>query len=231
MDTRTPPWVFVPGLDFSREDQLATPRVGSAQLGLLRGLDVDVMKLLARRLAVTPQVVPTAWPSLEKDLMANRFDVILCGWTPNPRSPAGIVASDAYCTWGLLIAARTGDVGIQRYADLAGRKVGHFNDPAVLRSLSALGHANFEARDDPGELFDELRSGALDAVVFDSLYVRWRVANDSAFRVVGEPLNRLGYHAGLRKTDAALVKKVQVIVRELAGSAEMEEIRRRWEGP
>ena len=82
-----------------------------------------------------------------------------------------------------------GGLGVLAAAEAPTLRVG-------MDTRTPLGNARFEARDDPGELFEELRSGALDAVVFDSLYFRWRVANDRGFRVAGEPLNRLGYHVG-----------------------------------
>jgi polar amino acid transport system substrate-binding protein len=79
-------------------------------------------------------------------------------------------------------------------------------------------------------LFNDLGAGGLDAVVFDSVYVRWRVMRDGAFRVVGEPLNRLAYHVGVRREDAALLSRVNSAIRDLRASAEMAQIRRHWEG-
>jgi glutamine transport system substrate-binding protein len=230
MDTRSPPWVFVPGLAFVKEDQTKAPIVTPDQLRKLEGLDVDVMKALARRLDKTPEVVPTAWPELEKGLLERRYDVILCGWTPNPKTLGSIAATDPYYTWGLLLAVRSADTKIHSFRDLDGHRVGHYRDPVVAQSLYAMGHGTLIPSDDPGSLFDDLKSGALDAVVFDSLYVHWRVANEPAFRVVGEPLNHLGYHVGVLKANATLFRKIQAAVKDLVASVEMADIRRKWEG-
>jgi ABC-type amino acid transport substrate-binding protein len=228
MDTRTPPWVFVPGLDFAKEDQTKAPLVTPEQLRKIEGLDVDVMKALARRMEIAFEVVPTAWPELEKGLLQRRYDVLICGWTPNSKTPEPIGASLPYHTWGLLLAVRS-DSAIRSVPDLDGRRVGHYRDPAVARSLYAMGHGTFVAGDDPGMLFAQLKGGTLDAVVFDSLYVRWRVANDPTFRVVGAPLNHLGYHVGVLKENAGLFERVRAAVKDLVGSHEMAEILYRWE--
>ena len=164
------------------------------------------MKAVAAQMKRTPVVVPTVWYELEKDLLANKFDAILSAWTPSPATPATIVASPAYCDWGLVVAVRAADDRVKAVADLGQQKlrVGHIDDPAVKRSLYALGGGRFEVRTTVPQLFSDLMDQKLDAVVYDSLYVRWRASRQHDVRVVGEPLNRLGYHLGLRKADAAL---------------------------
>ena len=117
-------------------------------------------------------------------------------------------------------------------ADLGQQKlrVGHIDDPAVKRSLYALGGGRFEVRTTVPQLFSDLIDSKLDAVVYDSLYVRWRASRQHDVRVVGEPLNRLGYHLGLRKADAALLREVEAAVRTLRDSGELSRIQARWEG-
>jgi ABC-type amino acid transport substrate-binding protein len=230
MDTRQPPWSFVPGVDLTNEDFRKNPTVTAAQMTRLTGFDVDVVKALGKRLSATMKIVPTAWFDIEAGLVAGNYDMIVSSWSPNPRMPDSIVASIPYHEWGLLIATLSSNTALQSYQDLDGVKVGHYRDPAVERSLFAMAHGNFVTRDAPEILFDELKAGKLGAVIFDSLYVRWRVANDPTLRVVGEPLNRLGYHVALRKVDTGLVQEVQNAVRGLLASDEMVAIRNGWEG-
>lgn len=231
METRTPPWSFIPDVDYSKEDFTLTPQPSPAQIRKLRGIDVDVAGALGRRLGATIRIVPFAWFDLEDGLLAGRFDLILNAWTPSPKTPRTIRASAPYYEWGLLLAVRAGDDAIHSFRDLRGRRLGHYRDPAVERSLRAFEQVELVARDAPERLFDELGARALDAVVFDSPYVRWRVGQDAAFKVVGEPLNKLGYHVGVRQSDEPLYRRVQVAVQELSASGELDQIRRRWESP
>jgi ABC-type amino acid transport substrate-binding protein len=90
--------------------------------------------------------------------------------------------------------------------------------------------ARLERVDQGGEeLFSRLGSSDLDAVIFDSTFVRWQIARDASFHVVGKPLNRLGYHVGLRRGEDALLAKVQAAVKQFVESPEAAELRRKWE--
>jgi polar amino acid transport system substrate-binding protein len=231
MDTRSRPWAYVPGLDYSKEDWLKAPLIQPAQILKLEGVDIDLMNALARHMKATFVVVPHAWASIEEGLLAKRFDVILNAWAPSDQTPKGIVASPAYNEWGLLLVVRADQVGIQSYRDLAGKRVGHFKDRSVSRGVQSLATSILMGVEDSDELFDKLAAGAFDAAVEDSTYVRWRVARDPRFRVVGERLNRYGYHLGLRREDQALFARVETAVRALTASGEVEKIRARWEKP
>jgi polar amino acid transport system substrate-binding protein len=233
LDPRSAPWAFVPGYDYKKEDVHAPPKLTAEQLSRLVGLDVDVLHALERRMDVRMQIVPTPWFDLEAGLVASRYDLILNAWTPSARTPETIVATTPYHQWGLLVAARTADNSIRALADLADRRIGHVSDPSVLPALRALAAgvgARLAVVDQGGEeLFSRLGRGEIDAIAFDSAFVRWRVARDGAFRMVGEPLNQLGYHVGVRASDKALFGKVQQAIDAFVGSSEAREIRRRWE--
>jgi ABC-type amino acid transport substrate-binding protein len=233
LDPRSAPWAFVPGHDYTKEDVRAPPKLTAEQLTRLVGLDVDVLHALERRMGVRAQIVPTPWFDLEAGLLNSRYDLILNAWTPNARTPEAIAPTTPYYAWGLLVAARTADASIRTLSDLADRRIGHVSDPSVLPALRALGAgvgARLTVVDQGGEeLFDRLGRSELDAVAFDSAFVRWRVARDGAFRIVGEPLNHLGYHVGVRASDKALFEKVQGAVNGFVGSPEAQEVRRRWE--
>ena len=224
-----PPWSFAPDrLDALVAADAPLPPVTAAQFKTLSGLDVDVSRALAQRLGMSLKLVPANWLNIEAELLEKKFDVILSSWTPSRKTPAGVVASEAYYAWGLVICVRGEAAQVRSYRDLPqARLVGHYLDPAVEQTLRSLGAAHTKAYDSEGALFKALREGAVDAVVHDSTYVRWRVNADPAFRIVGEPLNRLGYHVGVRKDDKELLDRVNTAVHELLASPEMAEIRRK----
>jgi polar amino acid transport system substrate-binding protein len=234
VETRGEPWAFVPGLDYSKEDLGQPPLVSEAQLARIEGLDVDVMKALGRRMHVRMKVVPVLWRRIEAELLAKHYDLILNAWTPTPRTPDEILASVPYYKWGLVLAVRADDPRVRSFRDLEGMRVGHIPDPATERALSALGSGlgaqRVVIRSGGAGLFDGLATRKLDVVIFDSPYVRWRVAHDKAYRIAGEPLNELGYHVGVRRSEAALFERVQAAVKDLVASPEMEAIRQKWEG-
>jgi ABC-type amino acid transport substrate-binding protein len=230
MDTRSRPWAFVPGLDYSKEDWQKPPRITPAQVEELQGLDIDFVKALGTRLGVTLKIVPYTWQHIEEGLVSKQFDLLVNAWVPNSRTPPGIVAIP-YCEWGLVVAVRADNRTIQSYQDLEGTTVGHFNDPAVQRSVDTLRARKTIPFEDSDQLFDALGAGTLDAAIEDSTYAVWRVAHDPSFRVVGEPLNKLVYSVGLRKDDAALAERVEGAVRDLVQTGEIAKIKKRWASP
>ena len=119
---------------------------------------------------------------------------------------------------------------VKGYADLASASlVGHYADPAVEQTLRSLGGVKTRSYTSEGALFRDLKAGALEAVIHDSTFARWRVNADPALHIVGEPLNRLGYHVGVRREDPALLAKVQAAVKALLASPEMARLKVKWE--
>jgi len=228
MDTRSRPWAFVPELDYAREDFSKPPRITPAQVGQLVGVEMDILSALARRLGVTPRIVPVAWEQIEAGLVADKYDVIMNAWVPSSKTPKEIAASAAYYDWGLLVVVRSSD-RLRSFAELAGKTVGHFADPSVDRSALSLRAGKLVPFEDSDQLFDALKANTVDAVVEDSTYARWRVAKDQELRIVGEPLNRLGYHLGVRRSNVELLKSLEAAIKELRASPELARIRQRWE--
>ncbi len=230
METRDAPWAYVPGHEWDIVDREAAPVLTARERARLVGLDVDVMDALAGRLMMSAELVPTTWIKLEGALADGTCDAIISSWTPTPGTPATIVSSAPYCEWGLLIAARAGDKRIQSVGDLSGARVGHIPDPAVARALAEMGRGELFVLGTKTQLFRDLRRGALDAVIYDSLYVRWLVSRNTGYRVVGQPLNRLGYHVGVRGSDGDLAARVRKAVDSFVASGEARAIQQRWEG-
>jgi ABC-type amino acid transport substrate-binding protein len=230
METRDPPWAYVPGHEWDLVDRNTTPTLTARERTRLVGLDVDVMNALAERLGMRPQVVPTSWVKLEGALGSGQCDAIISSWTPHADTPPAIVATAPYCEWGLLIAARSVDTRIRTVSDLRGARVGHIPDPAVARALAEMGRGERFVLGTKAQLFRDLSEGALDAVIYDSLYVRWLVSRDASFRIVGQPLNRLGYHVGVRHAEGALADRTREAVDALVASGAARSFQEKWEG-
>ncbi|MFI5184746.1 MAG: substrate-binding periplasmic protein [Vicinamibacteria bacterium] len=225
----SPPWAFIPGSGPLGVEAPATPLASEAQVKRTVGLDIDVARALGRRMGRSVTIVAGNWTTIEKELLEKRFDIVIAAWTPSRKTPEGVVASAPYYDWGLLMVVKSDDTHFHSYADLTGAKVGHFNDPAVERTLRSLGAAELVPFASEDLLFQGLKAGKVPVIVMDSPYVRWRLGRDPGFRAVGEPLNKLGYHVAVRKADVELLQKVEAAVKDFAGSPESIEIRKRWE--
>jgi ABC-type amino acid transport substrate-binding protein len=229
LDTRSAPWAFVPGVDYASADFRKDPVLSRAELDRVVGVDVDVSRALAAELGRRLAIVPVGYYRLEEALLGGEIDLIVNAWNRTRETPSSIRESEAYYTWGLLIAARADDTSVRSSADLRGKRVGHFESRLVNQTLHSLGAGELKTYESEGRLFADLRSGGLDAIVYDSPAVRWRAKNDRALRAVGEPLNKLGYHVALRAPDEELLASVQAAIRSLRASGALAAIQRRWE--
>jgi polar amino acid transport system substrate-binding protein len=232
MDTRGAPGSFVPELEGRQEDHRLAPQVTKEQLRSLTGLEVEILHAIAGRMGGTAEIVPISWFDYEKELMAGHVDLILGSWTPTNQTPAAIAASVPYYDWGILAAVRS-DSPVRALADLEGLRVGRIADPSVepaLLEMQAGLRTRFVVVESGEGLFDELLAGRLDALLYDSMYVRWRVRRGAPIRIVSEPLNRLGYHAGVLRSRGDLLARVNAAIRGLLDSGEIAQIRVKWEG-
>jgi polar amino acid transport system substrate-binding protein len=232
MDTALPPWSFIPARLPRFDEDPATakrlPPASAAEVKTAQGLDVDVAQALAKRLGQDLQIVHTSWYEIEKALLAGSCDAIVNAWTPSRRTPASIAASEPYFVWGLQVAVRKDETRFKTYQDLAGRAVGHIDDPALELTLRALAGARLQPFALNRELFYALQAGKVDAVAHDSTYIAWRIGRGEPFRTLGPPLNKLGYHVAVAKAGGETATRVLAAVKNLMGDAEMGAIRTKW---
>jgi ABC-type amino acid transport substrate-binding protein len=231
LDPRSAPWAFVPGVDNRSVDFRADPSLTRADLDRVTGIDVDVSRALGRELGRRVVLVPVGYHRLEQALLAGEIDLVVNAWNPTRETPSAIRASEAYFTWGLLVAARRDDARLLSPRDLRGRRVGHFESRLVNQTLFSLGAGKLQAYQSEERLFADLKQGALDAVVYDSPAVRWRVRSDRSLKTVGEPLNKLGYHVAVRARDEDLFGRVQAAIQALGREGTLADVQRLWEQP
>jgi ABC-type amino acid transport substrate-binding protein len=231
MDPRSAPWAYVPGLSLRTADFTKPPELSGRQKARLEGIEIDMMRLLAGKLGVRAEVVPYAWAENENGLVSGAFDVLLDSWTPRPTTPDEIVASDPYWEWGLVFVTRADEKRFMRVQELAEARLGYSPDPATERALRGMGIDRLIPQRSSVVLFEELLAGRVDAAIEDSTYVAWRQQHDKTIRVVGEPLNQLGYHVGVRRSDASLLARVNAAIHALRESGELSRLRAKWTGP
>ena len=78
--------------------------------GSYSGLDVDVAHALAHDLGVRVAFVPTSWPSMTDDLLANRFDVAMGGVSRDATRAAVGLLTLPYVRDGKVALVRASDV-------------------------------------------------------------------------------------------------------------------------
>ncbi|ADU99487.1 amino acid ABC transporter substrate-binding protein [Alicycliphilus denitrificans] len=170
-------------------------------------------------------------------LVANGTIDIECGSTTNTQARQKEVAF-ALTTYveEVRLAVRA-DSGIRSVRDLAGKVVvattGTTSVQHLRRKVRELG---LELKDvslgkDHADSFLLLESGRADAWVLDQGVLRASIANarqSSAFSVVGEVLNAEPIAIMVRKDDPGFKRAVDVTIRKLLASGEMQVLWKKW---
>ena len=130
------------------------------------GFDWAIANAIAKRIGVDGVViVPGKYSELPGRLISGKFDVIISGYTEDP-SIAGVDWSDSYLDYGLCLVVKKGSP-IRSIDDLAGKRVGIFNDPAAEADVKAMvrGYKSLDKYEDG--YFDLLDEGKIDAFIYD----------------------------------------------------------------
>ena len=148
--------------------------------GELAGYDVDVARLLAARLGLTPQFVSTEWSAILAGLGANKYDVIIgqVGITPKRLQAFDFSAPYTYSS-PQLIVRKDERAQYASLADLKGKKLGVGQGSVFEQQARAI--AGIEVKSYPAapENLQDLAVGRIDAALNDSLMVAYLLSNST----------------------------------------------------
>ncbi len=194
------------------------------------GFDWAIAKAIATRIGVDDVVIVAGkYSELPARLIAGKADVIISGYTADP-SITGVDWSESYLDYGLCLVVKRGR-GIRSIADLRGKVVGIFNDPAAEEEVQSMGigYARLEKYEDG--YFDLLEQGKLDGFIYDFPYAQEEIKPfGSKLEIVEFNLSKSSYNVGVRRGAATLLKMVNSAVRSLKASDEYRQIVRKYLG-
>ncbi len=139
--------------------------------GAIIGFDIDLARLMARKLGVKLQVVNQGWDGIIPALLTGKFDVTLGGMTITPERAKSVDFTDPYVTIGQTVLLSRKLAGtITNYQQL--------NDPKyrVLSKLGTTGEiatrkhfprAQIRTFEHQAEAAIEVRNGRADAFIYD----------------------------------------------------------------
>ena len=144
--------------------------------GAYSGFDVDMARALGAALGVKVTFVPTAWPSLSRDLEAGAFDIAMGGVSVTlDRQKIGFF-SEPYLRDGKTPIARCADVSkYQTLADIDRPEVRVIVNPGGTNERFDRAHlheAQIVVQPDNTTVFDTLAAGGADVMITDASETR-----------------------------------------------------------
>ncbi len=200
--------------------------------GVLAGLDIDLANAFARDLVVKAEFVDSSFPTLVRDLDADRCDVAMFAVGKLPARLAAldftqdVLASDIYG-----VATRAGRV-VREWGDIdkpgvrVAVQAGTFMEPVMRERLR---QATLVVVSPPRTREEELESGRVDVFMTDYPYSRRLIDNADWARLVPPPapFHRLPYGYAVQKGQRAWLERVDAFVTAARADGRLREAARR----
>jgi polar amino acid transport system substrate-binding protein len=210
------------------------PWVMNSKSGSLIGFEVDVAKQLADDLGVKAEFVPTAFPNLLDDLLADRFDMIVTGMSITPgRALVANFSIPVGESYARLLANRAKAGGIRTSAGFdrpevtIGVRAGAIGEEVAKKAFP---RAKIQPFDDEDALIDAVLTGRVTAGVAWSPAPEFlsAKAGDRLFIPLVDPLARSREAFATRKGDPDLVFFLDAWIRYYQDTGWLAEKRKYW---
>jgi ABC-type amino acid transport substrate-binding protein len=193
-------------------DGHSPPMMIMAGDGTYDGFEYRFQQAIGEALGVKAELVAVTWNDQTTVLRAGLIDAVLAGWIPNSAVDASF--SDSYLESGLCLIVKKGSA-IRTMADLPGKKVAIYNDPATeLWADKHLTKSTVQVMDDG--YFGLLAAGDLDAVVYDYPFAVGKLqAYRDRLRIVELNVHPFGYSVLLPNDNQDLLEAVNTAIGEV----------------
>jgi polar amino acid transport system substrate-binding protein len=196
------------------------------------GFDPAIGKEIARRIGVESVIVTTAWDGIIAGLLADKYDTIVGSMTITEQRSQAVDFVGPYYRAGRGVFV-TEDSPVQSLADLQGRTIGV--TLGETHEKWAREEGGWEIRTYKGlpELFLEVRSGRVDAIVVDNIPVRVAMEKGEKVRQLDTPDIEGGsveVGIAIRKDNPDLHAAMQKALDEMMADGTYEQIAMEWIG-
>lgn len=190
------------------------------ETGKYEGFDTAVCELLGEALGVKVEYVPTTWPNLQKDTLAGKFDIAMCGITRTFAREKILNMSHGYLLFGKTILCRKEDAKkFKSEADLNNPKVrvmtnpGGTNEKFAVANLPDCTHLTHQQNAEIPALVAE---GKADVMITETMEARRYVRDDArlAAPLIDEPFTRNQFGIMLQKGDQDFLNFINFFMEE-----------------
>ncbi|HKX26803.1 MAG TPA: ABC transporter substrate-binding protein, partial [Blastocatellia bacterium] len=192
------------------------------------GYEVDLMNAIGRRLNRRAVFVQNQWDGLIPGLQRGNYDVAINGIEITEDRRQQIDFSLPYYATGEQLSVRGGDDSIHSLSDLKGKTAGTLKYSLAQRILEREGGIRIRTYDGQINVYEDLASGRLDAVLMDWPIAMYYSRPNPKLKFTGETIEQITYGIGLRKGEAELRKGIDEALKTLIRSGELRQIYEKW---
>jgi ABC-type amino acid transport substrate-binding protein len=218
-----------PGILKVAADPDAAPFMSKTPAGY-EGFEYAIAQSIADGAGLKLEIVPGSFSELSDLVVSGKADLAIGQMSPSA-SYDGLDFSVSYLQYSHCLIV-TKDSKIKGMADLAGKKVGMYDDPVARQLATVLIGSSYEPVlfEDYG-YFEKLVRNQLDAMLYDCPLARHELKTyGDALRVANDALNVTTYNVAVRRGDIQLAKDVNQALKGLGEQGLLSTLKERWLG-
>lgn len=183
------------------------------------GYDIQMSKLLAKKMDVDIEIVKLAWTGLIQALKEGQIDMIIAGMADTSERKESIAFSNTYSVrkteYVLVVQSDSKYVNATSILDFSGAtvigQINTFYDTAIDQ-INGVVHA--PAAQDVPNMTSQLQEGLVDAIVLDEDTAESKYKGDDDYKILtfdegkGFTIDMTGACVGIRLEDTTLLKNV-----------------------
>ncbi len=200
------------------------------------GFGIEIAEQIAQRLSVSIMFVPTSWPTLTADVLADpqKFDLAIGGITITDARRETMLMSDGYLANGKTILCRAAEA--DRYkslADIDRPEVRVMVNPGGLNEKFAqqhLTHATIIVHQKNEEIPSLVAVGEADVMITEITEAPWYVQNDSrlAAPLINEPFNHGEIGVLMRQGQEDLLQLVNEVIARMKSDGTLRRLHEKY---
>lgn len=199
-----------------------------SQPEIMVGFEVELVDLIAKELQMAPLFVQNQWDGLVAGLTRGNYDIIVNGLEITEDRKQVIHFSKPYYVTYETLAVRKEESKVQGLDDLKGRPVGTLKFSLAQTILEKHGGLQVLTYESEVNAYSDLEIGRVDAVLLDDSISRYHALANPKLKLVGQPLGHMEYGIGVRKSDRALLERINGALDHLTRSGKLRELYDRW---
>jgi len=197
--------------------------------GQPQGYDVDLAKLLAKKLHAKLNLVNVTSDNRIPYLQTGKVNVVFCNFTITPDRAQAIDFTIPYVVSGEGVLVNK-NAGIASPSDLSGKKVavtkGSTNSQLVLQVAP---DAQVQAYNDDNSAIQAVKSGQADAFIEDLNYLTYQATTDPNLQLLHGTLGSKEYNGwGVKQGQAQLRKYLDAFIRKVTADGTSLKLYHKW---
>ena len=194
------------------------------------GFDFRLAGVVASGLgAKRVEVVEADYEDLPDKLRKGEIDLIMAGYVPDP-SIEGVEWSNGYLDFGLVMIVHEGMVATLRSpADLAGKRVAIYDDPAAERWVKEnIPNARISKFSGDDGWFEAVENDRADALIYDYPFAAEEIKAHPRTVIVKYNLNQSKYAAGIPRGNYDLIYEVNRAIDQFKATPQYADLMREY---